>query len=112
MDSPYERPGRRMEVEGVELEEEERSMKGWCHVRRRNGQEEKDVATVSRGWEEYKQKFPHMAHFLRQRWSRVEREGKEGSVENLVEMERKMRERASGAQKREVEEWLSGGGGL
>ena len=42
MDSPYARPGRRVEVEGVELEEEERSMTGWCQVRRKRGQEEKE----------------------------------------------------------------------
>ena len=112
MDSPFERPGRSVEVEGELLEEEERSMKGWCHVRRRSGQEEKDVATVLRGWEEYKQKFPHMAHFLRQRWSSMERdwfEGRAGSEEKLERLERRMRERA-GAKTREVEEWLSGGG--
>ena len=47
VDSPYERPGQRVEVEGVELEEEERSMKRWCQVRRKSGQEEKGVATVT-----------------------------------------------------------------
>ena len=51
-DSPLERLGRRVEVEGVELEEEERSMTGWCQVRRKEGQEvEKVVLAVSRCWE-------------------------------------------------------------
>ena len=58
-----------MEVEGVELKEEERSMTGWCQVRRKGGQEEKVVSAVSRGWEEYKRKFPHLAHEQRQTWS-------------------------------------------
>ena len=48
-DTPHERPGRSVKVEGRELEEEERSMTGWCHVQRKSGQEEKEVATVTRG---------------------------------------------------------------
>ena len=43
----------RVDVEGVELEEEERSMMGWCQVRRKSGQEVKDVSTETRGWEEF-----------------------------------------------------------
>ena len=62
VDSPLERPGRSVEVEGEMLEEEERSMTGWCLVRRKGGQEEKVVSAVSRGWEEYKKKFPHLVH--------------------------------------------------
>ena len=55
LDTPLERPGRTVEVEG-RLEEEEESMMGWCQGRRKGGQVEKDVAAVSRGWEEYKRK--------------------------------------------------------
>ena len=71
MDSPYVRAGKRVEVEGYELEEEERLMTGWCSVRRKGGQEEKVVSAVSRGWEEYKQLFPHRAHCQSLRWSVV-----------------------------------------
>ena len=52
-DSPYVRPGQVVEVEGLELEERERSMKGWCQVWRKSGQEEKDVAALTRGREEF-----------------------------------------------------------
>ena len=73
MDSPLEKLGKRVEVEGRKLEVEEESMTGWCQVRRKGGQEEKVVSAVSRGWEEYKRKFPHLAHEQRQTWSeRVE----------------------------------------
>ena len=54
-DSPYVRLGQIVEVEGVELEERERSMKGWCQVRRKSGQEVNDVWTETRGWEEFYQ---------------------------------------------------------
>ena len=40
-DSPLTLPGKSVEVEGVELEPEERSMKGWSQVRRKVSQEEK-----------------------------------------------------------------------
>ena len=66
VDSPYVRPGRVVEVEGVELEEEERSMKGWCQVRRKGGQEEKEVATETRGREEFykfMKSYPHLAYY-------------------------------------------------
>ena len=82
LDTPLERPGRTVEVEG-RLEEEEVSMTEWCQVRRKKGQVEtdvvarsrgreehqmkqgqveKDVAAGSRGWEEYQVKFPHLAY--------------------------------------------------
>ena len=64
IDSPYMRLGQRVEVEGVELTEEERSMKGWCQVRRKNSQEEKEVATMTRGWEELKSDFPYLEIFV------------------------------------------------
>ena len=71
-DSPYVRLGQIVEAEGVELEEEERSMKGWCQVRRKSGQEEKDVAAKTRGWEEFckmQNGFPYLAHYWRyERW--------------------------------------------
>ena len=54
MDSPLEKLGKILEVEGRKLEAEEESMTGWCQVRRKGGQEEKVVSAVSRGWEEYK----------------------------------------------------------
>ena len=85
LDTPLERPGRTVEVEG-RLEEEEVSMTEWCQVRRKKGQVEtnvvarsrgreeyqtkrgqveKDVAAGSRGWEEYQRKFPHLASIQR-----------------------------------------------
>ena len=39
-DTPFERPEKREEVEGREMEEEERSMMGWVQVRRKSDQEE------------------------------------------------------------------------
>ena len=77
MDSPYMQQARRVEVEGVELEEEERLMKGWCQVRRKSGQEEKEVATMTRGWEEFKSDFPHLAHTWRYAWKKSEAKRKE-----------------------------------
>ena len=55
MDTPLERPGRTVEVEG-RLEEEEVSMTEWCQVRRKKGQVETDVVARSRGREEYQTK--------------------------------------------------------
>ena len=113
-DSPLERPGKKVEVEG-RLEVEEDSMTEWCQVRRKGGQVEKDVAAVSRGWEEYKRKFPHLAHKQRQTWSeRVEvKAWLEGGGELLLMVRDHLKsKRASEAQKREVEKWLRGGGGM
>ena len=88
MDTPLERPGRTVEVEG-RLEEEEASMTGWSHVRRKKGQVETDVvarsrgreeyqtekgqvemdvAARTRGWEEFRSKFPHLAFDQRRLW--------------------------------------------
>ena len=39
------------------MEKEERSMKGWCQVRRKISQEEKEAAAMTRGWEEFKSDF-------------------------------------------------------
>merc|ERR1712030_14185 len=92
VDTPLERPGRTVEVEG-RLEEEEVSMMGWSQVRRKKGQVETDVVARSRGreeyqtekgqvetdvvagsrgWEEYRRKFPHLAYEQRRGWSEYE----------------------------------------
>ena len=113
VDTPLERPGSRVEVEGEKLEEEEASMMVWCQVRK-GGQVEKDVSAVSRGWEEYKRKFPHLAHDWRRQWSvrSQVRHWLAGGDESYWEkVEETRREKASNAKKREVEEWLRGGGG-
>ena len=112
MDTPLERPGRTVEVEG-RLEEEEASMTGWCQVRRKQGQVEKDVAAGSRGWEEYKSKFPHLAFELRRNWSESEevKEWLVGGDEKMLERkERRLRPWILPIRV-EVEEWLRGGGG-
>ena len=70
---------------------------------------------MSRGWEEYKKKFPHLAHEQRQTWSeRVEvKAWLEGGGELWLGMkECRKSKRVSEAQKREVEKWLRGGGGM
>ena len=60
-------------------------MKGWCQVRRKSGQEEKAAETETRGWEEFKIKFPYLAHYWRcGEWREVV---KEWSVERLERME-------------------------
>ena len=51
-------PGKCVEVEGVEMEPEERSMKGWSQVWRKISQEEKKAAAETRGWEEFKSSYP------------------------------------------------------
>ena len=114
MDSPYVMPGRRVEVDGVELAEEERSMKGWCHVRKKSGQEEKGVATVARGWEEFqqfKQKYPYVAHHRRSRQCEKVVKEKMKSEDELVEMDRGKRKMWTEAQRCEVEKWLTREGG-
>ena len=102
---PLLEAGRRVEVEGLENEEEERSLKGWCQVRRKTDQEEKGVATVTRGWEEFKNKFPYLAHTWRLKLS-----SKSFKAEMKLsdeELERKDRERERWANKHEVKKWLS-----
>ena len=89
MDSPLEKQGRSVEVKGRMLKVKERSMTEWCTVRRK-GQGEKVVSAVSRGWEEYKERFPHRAYIQRLDWSKVKEkkqvkpwlEAKEGSSGN------------------------------
>ena len=124
LDTPLERPGRTVEVEG-RLEEEEVSMTEWCQVRRKRGQVEtdvvagsrgreeyqtkqgqveKDVAAGSRGWEEYRSKFPHLAFNLRHKWSerKVVKEWLAGGDESRL-MERE-EEQARLAKRREEKE--------
>ena len=102
-----------MEVEG-RLEEEEASMTGWCQVRRKQGQVEKDVAAGSRGWEEYKSKFPHLAFTRRYKWSerKVVKEWLAGGDESVEEkLERQVKMSAGKPEQKQVEKWLRGGGG-
>ena len=120
-DSPYVRPGQVCEVEGYELEETERSMKGWCQVRRKRGQEEKDVAAETRGWEEFFKfikSFPYLAHYWRyERWSKEVKE-REWTEEELSEEQKKMRwskewKKQYGsftAYNKEVKKWVARGG--
>ena len=118
-DSPYLRPGQRVEVEGVEMEKEERSMKGWSQVRRKNSQEEKEVAAMTRGWEELKSAFPYLAHTWRYAWSESEatrqelREDMERRRGKLERQEENARGWCSGgARELEVKKWLREGGKL
>ena len=70
---------------------------------------------MSRGWEEYKRKFPHLAYDQKQMWSeKVEVRAwlKGGDESRLEEKEDCRRSLASDAKKREVEKWLRGGGGM
>ena len=137
MDTPLERPGRTVEVEG-RLEEEEVSMTEWCQVRRKKGQVEtnvvarsrgreeyqtkrgqveKDVAAGSRGWEEYRVKYPHLA-FIQRHMSQEEWSARKDVKEWLAggdgsELERMVKEwKTMGeAYNEKVEKWLRGGGG-
>ena len=135
-DSPLERLGRRVEVEG-RLEVGKESMTGWSQVRRKKGQVETDVVAGSRGreeyqtkkgqvemdvvagsrgWEEYRRKFPHLAHGQRhmseERWKGLTSVSCWLRGSNLMESrERREIKSMSEAQKKEVETWLRGGGG-
>ena len=106
-------------MEGYELEETERSMKGWCQVRRKRGQEEKDVAAETRGWEEFFKfikSFLYLAHYWRyERWSK-EVKKKEWTEEELRQMqssvrkERRKEYESWRAYSDEVVKWVKGGG--
>ena len=133
MDTPLERPGRTVEVEG-RLEEEEASMTGWSQVRRKKGQVETDVVARSRGreeyqtekgqvetdvvagsrgWEEYLRKFPHLAFNQRRGWSEKEVVKKwlaGGDERSLGESEARMVRLFGEPYKEKVEKWLRGGG--
>ena len=117
VDSPYVRPGQIVEVEGVELEEEERSMKGWCQVRRKSGQEEKEVATETREREEFYQfskVYPYLAHYWR--YERWREETKERTVEEWKQLQREVKKEGRKefeswtAHWKEVEKWRARGG--
>ena len=113
-DSPLTLPGKRVEVEGVEMEPEERSMKGWSQVWRKISQEEKDAAADTRGWEAFKSSYPYLAHDWRRGEWREQVETK--SVEQLREMEwgrwrdSFVVEEDGMPNKRKVEKWLREGG--
>ena len=113
-DTPLERPGSRVEVEGEKLEAEEASMKVWSQVRKR-GQVEKNVSAEARGREEFQSKFPYLGHCWRQGWSKM-REGAEwlagGDERELVQWEKEFKRSVNAATHAEVEKWLRGGGGL
>ena len=109
MDTPLERPGSRVEVEGEKLEVEEASMMVWSRVRKR-GQVEKNVSAVARGWEEFRSKFPYLGHDWRRKWSEQREVVKwlaGGGEERLVQLEERKSKTASGI---EVRKWLRGGG--
>ena len=96
----------------MELEEEERLMKDWCQVRRQNSQEEKEAATMTRGWEEFKSLYPHLAHtwILACRESEAKRqELREAMVERKEELERREKSVRVGKES-EVKKWLRAGG--
>ena len=134
LDTPLERPGRTVEVEG-RLEEEEVSMTDWCQVRRKKGQVETevvagsrgreeyqtekgqvetDVVAGSRGREEYQRKFPHLAFKQRRGWSELEvvKKWLAGGEERRLEMEEEWRKLwwSGRPYRTEVVEWLRGGG--
>ena len=75
---------------------------------------EKDVAAVSRGWEEYKRKFPHLAFEQREEWSEREvvKKWLAGGDESELERKEKVKEKSKYMPyKIQVEKWLRGGGG-
>ena len=112
-DSPLEKLGSRVEVEGEKLEVEEASMMVWSRVRKR-GQVEKNVSAVARGWEEFRSKFPYLGHDWRRKWSERSEVKKwlAGGREVALEQreERYKETRKNTAYEREVREWLRGGG--
>ena len=69
----------------MELEPEERSMKGWSQVRRKVSQEEKDAAADTRGWEAFKSSYPNLAHYWRQgeAWKRRWEMYSDGELERM-----------------------------
>ena len=113
-DSPLEKLGSRVEVEGEKLEVEEASMMVWSQVRKR-GQVEKNVSAVARGWEEFRSKFPYLGHDWRRNWSewREVKQWLAGEDESFLVGKEGRRKKGAGAAKHgEVEKWLRGGGGL
>ena len=85
VDTPLERPGKTVEVEGEKLEEEEASMTGWSQVRRKKGQVETDVVAGSRGREEHqKQKGQVETEVVAGSRGREEHQKEKGQVEKDV----------------------------
>ena len=112
-DSLLTQQGKFVEVEGVEMEPEERSMKGWCQVRRKTSQEEKKAAAVTRGWEEFKSSYPYLAHYWRrgEKWRTKAEMYSVGRMEGFEAARREELElKEMAPDKREVEEWLREGG--
>ena len=70
---------------------------------------------MTRGWEEFKSKFPYLAHTWRYVWveSEARREAlREGMERRSEELERREKLCEKWANKSGVQEWLSAGGGL
>ena len=84
----------------------------------KNSQEEKKVATMTRGWEEFKSVFLYLAHTWRYAWSESEAKRQElrGDMERRRgKLERQEKELVSRgerqkARKKEVEKWVQEGG--
>ena len=113
-DTPLERPGSRVEVEGEKLEAEEASMMEWSRVRKR-GQVEKNLSAEARGREEFQNKFPYLGHLWRQYWSErsdVRAWLAGGDEELLVRMEEGKKRSSNAFVHAKVKKWLRGGGGL
>ena len=114
--SPYERPGRRYEVEGEEPEVEEDPMKGWVTVqgKRVSGGDGGDVDTREERRKMFK--YPYLTWHLRTQaasweveWvllSVAERRGLQRLEDGEAELRRRLRD-----QKSKVEEWLEREGG-
>ena len=123
MDSPLQQQERSEEVKGRMLKVKEGSMTEWCTVRRK-GQGEKVVSAVSRGWEEYKERFPHREFIQRLEWSKWKEEktvkawleAKKGSKERekceeeMMELELMIKKNRGCKGLEQVEKWLRGGG--
>ena len=61
-DTPQEKPGRRVDVEGREFEEGEEAMKDWVTVRRKGQEEtEEETQTIKKEVKELMKKYPHIA---------------------------------------------------
>ena len=91
-------------------------MKGWCQVRRKSGQEEKEVSTETRGREEfYKfcEDYPYLANYWSYKcWSKE----KERTVEEWKELQMEVKKEGRKefdswtAYWKEVQKWVARGG--
>ena len=83
-------------------------------MRSKNSQEEKEVAAMTRGWEELKSDFPHLAHTWRYLWVESEakrQELREDMVRRRGKLERQEKSAMTiGGKEREVKKWLRAGG--